>query len=146
MRYVGIVSLFLIVSAGAWAEDLPSGPAAGQILFHTYCASCHGIRADGNGPVAAELRTPPADLTRLADRHGLPLPKDAIAAMIDGRRDVVAHGPREMPVWGDEFFPGETADNPDRDGARRRTIRAIVEYLESIQQQQESRAPGRRGG
>ena len=33
-------------------------------------------------------------------RCGNPLPEDVIAKFIDGRSDVKAHGPRDMPVWG----------------------------------------------
>jgi mono/diheme cytochrome c family protein len=146
MRRFAIVSIGLLTAVAAGAQDLPSGSAAGQILFHTYCAACHGVRADGNGPVAPELSTPPPDLTRLVDRYGLPLPKEKLAAFIDGRTAVAAHGSREMPVWGERFFSGDPELNPNLEGAKRRTIAVIIEYLESIQYQRESRADAARGG
>jgi len=37
-------------------------------------------------------------------RTGYPLPEDQIARFIDGRADVKAHGPRDMPVWGKRFY------------------------------------------
>jgi copper resistance protein D len=37
--------------------------AAGQELFAEHCASCHGANGRGDGPVAANLPKPPADLT-----------------------------------------------------------------------------------
>jgi len=35
----------------------------GQILFQTYCTTCHGRDGQGNGPAAAGLNPRPADLT-----------------------------------------------------------------------------------
>jgi mono/diheme cytochrome c family protein len=40
---------------------LPEGDAAeGGALYQTYCASCHGPRGEGDGPVAAGLNPKPA--------------------------------------------------------------------------------------
>jgi mono/diheme cytochrome c family protein len=36
------------------------GDAAGAKLYATYCASCHGPRGDGDGPLAANLDPKPA--------------------------------------------------------------------------------------
>ena len=140
------VSLLAALAGAASAEELRQGPAAGQHLFMTYCAACHGILADGNGPVAPQLVKRPPDLTTLSDRYGVPLPVEKIAAFIDGRDDVLAHGPREMPVWGARFFDDDPALSPNAEGAKRRTIRVIVEYLESIQSRRESRADSATGG
>lgn len=35
-----------------------------------YCASCHGVDAKGEGPVAKSLNVKPSDLTRIAARSG----------------------------------------------------------------------------
>jgi hypothetical protein len=80
------------------------------------------------------LRTPPPDLTRLWQRYGTPLDRERLATYIDGRYLVETHGPREMPVWGDEFF----GDAPPLagnvvEGARRHLIDVLVRYLETIQ-------------
>jgi putative copper export protein/mono/diheme cytochrome c family protein len=37
--------------------------AAGRALFAEHCVSCHGDSGRGDGPVAQDLRAPPADLT-----------------------------------------------------------------------------------
>ncbi len=37
--------------------------AAGADAFAAHCASCHGTGGAGNGPVSANLKVPPADLT-----------------------------------------------------------------------------------
>lgn len=43
----------------------PQAALAGHDLFVRHCAPCHGARADGGGPRAANLATAPADLTTL---------------------------------------------------------------------------------
>jgi mono/diheme cytochrome c family protein len=112
-------------------------PARGQELFQFYCSSCHGGDGSGNGPVAPALRAPPADLRRIAARRGGSFPADEVAAYIDGRRDMAAHGTREMPVWGRVL--GEKFRRRDApESAVAGEIRLLVVYLESIQVLQES--------
>ncbi len=106
---------------------------SGAGLYMRYCASCHGVAARGDGPAAAALRTPPADLTRLAERYGQPLPMERLAAFVDGRAAVRAHGSREMPVWGEALYAGDRPDTPAREAARSGTILLILEYLDTQQ-------------
>jgi mono/diheme cytochrome c family protein len=122
-----------VTFAGVAAAANPGpGVAAGHMLFETYCASCHGSGGKGDGPVAPVLMTPPADLTRLSERYGNPLRRDEIAAFIDGRRDVAAHGPREMPVWGERFVEESLdAPNPERQAAE--AIDRIIDFLATLQ-------------
>jgi mono/diheme cytochrome c family protein len=70
----------------------------GRDLFLRYCASCHGVGGKGDGPAAAALQPPPADLTRLRARYGKEAPLRQTIAAIDGRRPVRAHGDSAMPV------------------------------------------------
>ena len=47
-------------------NPLPPGPATverGAALFNTHCTPCHGQTGRGDGPAAAALDAPPADLT-----------------------------------------------------------------------------------
>ena len=39
-------------------ETFSSG-GDGKALFRTYCATCHGVEAKGNGPLSASLATGP---------------------------------------------------------------------------------------
>ena len=109
-----------LIGASEPAQDKPSGVLveAGRADYLRYCASCHGVDAHGKGPVAETLRTPPPDLTKIAKRHGGRLPAGEIAAFIDGRSVVSAHGPREMPVWGrilgEKIAEGTTEDEVAR--------------------------------
>jgi len=120
--------IVLVVSAlvASAAHTPPKGGVEGRVLYGRYCASCHGIGADGHGPVASVLTRSPSDLRRLDDRFGRPLDAARIARWVDGREDVVAHGTREMPVWGDRFHAPEAGIDP--------RIRAIVAYLETLQE------------
>ncbi len=52
--------------------------------------------------------------------------------IIDGRADQPAHGTREMPVWGFEFYGDVTNDALARKQADQ-TIHRLVEYLRTIQ-------------
>ena len=105
--------------------------AAGSVLYQRYCSACHGSGGNGGGPVAPYLRVPPADLTRLSERYGWPLPRLQLARHIDGRFDPGAHGTREMPVWGDrlEELPPQITGEQEK----ATVIELILDFLESIQ-------------
>jgi mono/diheme cytochrome c family protein len=114
---------------------------SGEELFGRFCASCHGAGARGDGPVSRSLNVVVPDLTTIARRYG-DFPAGAIRDVIDGRGiDRRAHGTREMPVWGYEFWIEEGADvNAQR--AVRDAINKLVEYLRDVQRDDESRAEG----
>jgi hypothetical protein len=100
----------------------------GSDLFHAYCAPCHGAGGTGNGPVAPALTTRVPDLTTLAKRHGGVFPKEHVRKTISGDDAVVAHGSREMPVWGEIFHQVEQ----DKDYGNVR-LTNVTKYVESIQ-------------
>ena len=104
---------------------------SGAAVFKTYCASCHGAQAHGDGPIAQHLRTVPPDLTGLALRNKGKFEGDKVLRIIDGREPVKGHGGADMPVWGDAFKQSAEGYSEARVKSR---IEAIVEYLESIQQ------------
>lgn len=125
----------------ASAQPAPdTAVASGADRYRQYCASCHGVDGRGGGPAAETLRTPPADLTRLSERWGTPLDRAALAELIDGRKSPRAHGPSDMPVWGERLYAGERPDSPAREAARRGTILLILEYLETLQRAPEAPA------
>jgi len=137
-----VVSFLAPSLLGRARQPEPESPArSGARLYAAYCASCHGEGGKGDGPLVEVLVAKPTNLTRLAERYGSPLPVDKLAAFIDGRRDVKAHGPREMPVWGEQLYRGELgksppADSPSghiREAARQGAIELIIAYLDTIQ-------------
>jgi mono/diheme cytochrome c family protein len=74
----------------------------GRELFRQHCAACHGPEARGDGPVAAQLKKRPSDLT-VIQKRGEAFPIYKVMAFIDGEKVVPAHGTREMPIWGKVF-------------------------------------------
>jgi hypothetical protein len=84
--------------------------------------------------VAAALRDPPADLTRIAARRGGEFPAVDIAEYVDGWKRAAAHGTTDMPVWGRRLrgpAQGISEDDTLLDPGQ---IFLIVEYLRSIQE------------
>jgi mono/diheme cytochrome c family protein len=114
----------------AGCASTPDAPSAAE-TFERHCASCHGTLADGNGPVASEMRIDVPDLTGLSARNGGVFPTDLVASYIDGRAMPAAHGNRLMPIWGTVFETTAriVAGAPD---ARTR-IDEIVAHLRRIQ-------------
>jgi mono/diheme cytochrome c family protein len=110
-----------------------SGP--GRVLYLTYCESCHGAGGAGDGPVAAMLSTPPADLTKLWERYGTPLDGGRLAEHIDGRGMLFMHS-REMPVWGREFFKDADPEGPNIEALKEHLIDVLIQYLEGLQTKQ----------
>ena len=128
--FVLLLSGFLLAASTAAADEV----ARGRVVYLRDCASCHGVKGDGQGPVAAELKTPPTDLRVLSLRYGNPLPEDQIARFIDGRADIAAHGPRDMPVWGEQVWKYPEGKGPSSQVTSR--VADLVAYLQSIQERQ----------
>jgi mono/diheme cytochrome c family protein len=102
----------------------------GPDLYRAHCAACHGSGGKGNGPAAASLKTKPADLTLLARNNGGQFPTQRIRKFISGDEPtLLAHGSREMPVWGPIFHQIEE----DQDFGNVR-LQNLIKYLETIQQ------------
>lgn len=99
----------------------------GKLIFEQQCKSCHGM-----GNIAATvdtLETKAKDLTRINQRRETTkFPIQKIARYIDGRNLVKAHGPREMPVWG-EVYKEEGMDETEIKGRKGE----LIAYLMSIQ-------------
>lgn len=102
----------------------------GADLYRTYCASCHGAGARGDGPLSDSMRRRPQNLTEIAKRNKGVYAPELVYRIIDGRQNVAGHGGPDMPVWGDAFM--RTHGNPDEASVRLR-IQGLVDYLETIQ-------------
>jgi mono/diheme cytochrome c family protein len=76
-----------------------SDMTSGRETFQKYCAPCHGIAGEGNGPAAFALTPAPADLTTLSRRHEGKFPSGYVGALLVFGRNVTAHGSDDMPVW-----------------------------------------------
>ena len=104
---------------------------SGSALFRSYCASCHGTEAKGDGPLAANLRVAPADLTGLARRNHGKFDAEKVRRAIDGRGPREIHGGSDMPVWGDAF---KRAGEGYSEAKVKERIDALVDHLASLQQ------------
>ncbi len=81
--------------------------------------------------MAKTLVTPPANLRKLGDKYGMPLPAHKIAEFIDGRDTPRAHGTHEMPVWGEKFY--EMGQGERGEYGIGEVIGKIIAYLNTIQ-------------
>ncbi|MBO9449342.1 c-type cytochrome [Tropicibacter sp. R16_0] len=124
-----VLSLVLGLAAGAaMAQDAEMGEA----LYLKHCATCHGIEATGQGPMAGILVIKPVDLTQL-EQGGI-FPVERVAKRIDGRDALVSHG-SPMPVYGD-FFEGRDVAIKTHTGQPLMTSQPIVDliaYMRTLQ-------------
>ncbi len=58
------MSTLLMVLWGSTAQAADA--AAGELVFSSNCAACHGAAADGKGPAAVALQPSPTDFTAAA--------------------------------------------------------------------------------
>lgn len=93
-----------------------------------YCAVCHGKDGKGVGPATPALKKAPSDLTQLTKRSGGKFPGPAVAQSITGDQSIVAHGSKDMPVWGELFR--QTGQN---DSEVRLRIANLTRYIEAMQ-------------
>ena len=100
----------------------------GKSIFETQCISCHGLNEIA--PTIDTLTTPAPDLTKILERRpkAKEFPIADMARIIDGRMVVKAHGPRQMPVWG-EIYAEEGMDDDEIRGRKGE----LVAFLISIQ-------------
>ncbi|HVO91227.1 MAG TPA: cytochrome c [Terriglobales bacterium] len=103
------------------------------------CAVCHGDKGKGDGPLVEWLKKPPADLTKIQKNNVGVFPFDRIYEVIDGREAVAAHGPRDMPVWGDTYstqaagLMGVFVTTKDLESFTRGRIIALIGYIYTLQ-------------
>ncbi|WP_282151646.1 c-type cytochrome [Ruegeria atlantica] len=117
------------LASQAMAQNVETGAE----LYQHYCATCHGIDATGQGPMAGVLVIQPTDLTQLASGDGM-FPTARVVARIDGRDPLVSHG-SPMPVYG-PYFDGQDTSMKTPDGQPILTSQPIVDlvaYLETLQ-------------
>ena len=130
---VAVIVLCLAVSRAGAADE-----GGGRALYLRYCSACHGPEAKGDGLAGTVMRPAPADLTRLASRHGGEYPLELVVRTIDGRQALRAHGEPTMPVWGEVLSEELGSKDKQRPAIERRVherIFAIAEYLRTIQAQ-----------
>jgi mono/diheme cytochrome c family protein len=127
----------LALCLGVGLSCAASGALGGEAeksaaLYLRYCASCHGIEAKGDGPVAKHLTIKPTDLTQLRKKNKGVFPLNRVVSAVDGTRFVRTHGESKMPVWGEVF---EKFDPKGKDPGQSQTkVKLIADYLSAHQQ------------
>jgi len=107
----------------------------GQEIYSQYCATCHGTKALGDGPISDILLVKPSSLRRLSATNGGVFPTKRVVMRIDGRDPLLAHGSM-MPVYGHIFAEQDTPMKTET-GQPIMTSALIVDlvaYLETLQE------------
>ncbi|MBI3757705.1 MAG: cytochrome C [Deltaproteobacteria bacterium] len=124
---IGVVFLWIYAQPASAQEDEIT--AGGRFQYQSHCAVCHGVHGRGDGRLTKELLRKPANLTQLAKKNGGRFPFWEVYRVIDGREDVVAHGVRDMPIWG-VWFRATEGNELTATGR----ILELVYYLKSLQE------------
>jgi len=129
-----IPMLFVATSVGA----ADKGVDFGKREYLNSCAVCHGTDGKAQTQVMDILKAAPQDLTKLAKRNGGVFPMARVYDVIDGRADVKAHGPRDMPIWGQRFsadaVPGHDDFPYNTEVHVRARILGLIDYIYRIQE------------
>jgi hypothetical protein len=127
-----ILPLFLIPILMAC---VPEETTSGAQDFAAFCSGCHGAGGKGDGPLATELSTRPADLTELARRNGGAFPKLRVMAKIWGYTGS-AEGAELMPNFGplldSALVPYDSGDGRETPTPLR--LVQLAEHVERLQQ------------
>lgn len=136
VSWAALGGLALVVSAApAYAQKIkhetarPIASVQGVDTYKAYCASCHGPQAKGDGPAAKALTKAPSDLTTIAKRNSGKFSNNSIEEVIRGTNEIVAHGSRDMPVWGPVFGALSGHDK----ALETLRVTNLVQYIKSIQ-------------
>ncbi len=106
-----------------------TSPASGSEMYLAYCASCHGPKGLGDGPVAQHLKTAVPDLTLMAAQNKGVFPRDHVAKVIRGEAGTQTHGLKDMPVWGPFFLSLNNSQEP----VVRIRVANLTGHIESLQ-------------
>jgi mono/diheme cytochrome c family protein len=133
MLFLSLVLLPAVLLPAARKQDKTSSArntVEGAKIFQYHFAACHGTDGRGHGPASVALKHPVPDLTLISQRSGGKFPYQRVKGVIEGNEPgLVAHGDREMPIWGPIFHEVES----DQDWGEVR-LDAITKHMASIQQ------------
>jgi|SRR5271166_2456200 len=104
-------------------------PVDGKQMFLSYCSPCHGRDGRGGGPLASDLQSQPADLTRIARNNAGRFPESQVVSVLESGAASSGKHASQMPAWGPVFARISHLSPNDRD----LRILNLIRYLESIQ-------------
>lgn len=128
---------FIAIAGQVPAQD---GQLLGMVEYQNSCAMCHGAEGLGDGALADQLQSAPANLTALQAENGGTFPVSYIYEVIAHSFEVGAHGTSDMPAWGLRYSEeadqllGEGATEAERQDFVTFRILALIEYLMTLQE------------
>ena len=136
---VGLIAAVLLAAAPSASQNVTvktkpityTNPGDGREMYVTYCAPCHGMTGEGNGPAAPAFKQAPANLTILAKTHGGKYPQDTVTTTLSFGTNVPAHGDVKMPVWGDLFRSLDSGSGAS--SVPKLRIKNLTEYIKTLQ-------------
>jgi mono/diheme cytochrome c family protein len=133
MRRIAVLLVGSVALAGCQSSEMGVERAVmtGQDDYLALCSSCHGDSGMGDGPAAAGLSPPPADLTRLAAVNGGDFPFLDVMSRVDGYTREGGGMPEFGQMFGDALVPLETAPGVFTPTPPR--LIALAEYVDSLQ-------------
>lgn len=110
-----------------------TSPFAGEEMYASYCAACHGEKGKGDGPAAAAMTTPPRDLTTLSKSNRGHFPRAHVFfSILNGQPRPKGEQGYEMPNWKDPFYSLCVGLRGCDAEVQMRIVR-LTDYLKSLQ-------------
>jgi mono/diheme cytochrome c family protein len=133
----GIAVMAIVMALGV--GDVVAAEDIGKREYDNNCVVCHGVSGKGDGPYAGIIDTMIPDITLLQSQNNGVFPFDRVYGAIDGRREIKAHGPRDMPIWGNEYnekaieYYSDYIAEYNAEGFVRGRILALVHHIYTLQ-------------
>ncbi len=123
-----LVGVPLVLGAGLGGSSQAGEPSPDPngVLYQRYCASCHGVSADGNGVRASHLDPRPADLRQLPRKYSSSVLRSKyLAFVLDDR-----HSGRKR-ICGERVL-AKLPQSPSLVFLRRGTVMAVLDYIDRL--------------
>lgn len=107
-----------------------TAPTDGPGMYRTYCAVCHGVRGEGDGPAAPAMKSTVTNLTLLTKNNKGKFPEERVYNSIAGDMNLPAHGAQDMPTWG-YVFKRISGSTDEREAVVR--LKTLTNYIKTMQ-------------
>jgi mono/diheme cytochrome c family protein len=104
-RSIVLWAALAAIGASTWVQADPKEDKAverGQAHYLLFCANCHGVNAEGKGPLVGLLKVTPSDLTTLKRTGKGESVTERVLKAVAGRHEVAAGG-HKMPIFSDNL-------------------------------------------